>query len=341
MERKDSMNEKVEYQYYASVESKQLEWLWYPYIPYGKITLLQGDPGDGKSTFALNLAALMTTGGVLPDGRKIEKSIDVIYQCPEDGSSDTIKPRLLRAGADCSRVAYIMEKDEKLTLDDKRFEEVLSKTGAKFLILDPVQSFISQDGDMQSATKMRSAMRSLGNIAEKYGCAILLIGHMNKASGGKKIYRGLGSIDIAAAARSVLMISRDEDSPEIRYMFPIKSSLAPEGCAISFLMNPERGFQWIGKCSINTNDLKAQVNKRKSNKKEMAKDLLKVLLSEEDAPAKMILDKMETLGVGNRTVRTAQKELGIESYKKDSIWHWRLPDEVTDEAMDIDEEQDE
>ncbi|MCD8188925.1 MAG: AAA family ATPase, partial [Clostridiales bacterium] len=150
----EAMTNKKLYEYYSSVSSTKVEWLWYPYIPFGKITLLQGDPGDGKSTLALNIAAAVTKGSSLPDDMKLEKPLNVIYQCPEDGSSATIKPRLMCAGADCSRIVYIVDAEERLTLDDPRIEKTVADTGARLLVLDPLQSFLRQDGEMQSAGKM-------------------------------------------------------------------------------------------------------------------------------------------------------------------------------------------
>lgn len=207
------------YQYYANVRTEPVEWLWYPYIPLGKLTVLQGDPGEGKSTFALNVVARITTGQPMPDGVPAKGKRVAIYQCAEDGIADTIKPRLQQAGADCERVAYIIDNDIALTLEDGRIETAIKDTHASVFIIDPIQAFIPPDADMQSATKMRSVLRKLANIADRNKCAVILIGHMNKGNGAKTLYRGLGSIDIAAIARSVLMISRDESRPDIRYMY--------------------------------------------------------------------------------------------------------------------------
>lgn len=213
------------YQYYANVRTEPVEWLWYPYIPLGKLTVLQGDPGEGKSTFALNVVARITTGQPMPDGVPTKGKRVAIYQCAEDGIADTIKPRLQQAGADCERVAYIIDNDIALTLEDGRIETAIKDTHASVFIIDPIQAFIPPDADMQSATKMRSVLRKLANIADRNKCAVILIGHMNKGGSSKSLYRGLGSIDIAAIARSVLMISRDESRPDIRYMYPINRAL--------------------------------------------------------------------------------------------------------------------
>ena len=192
-------------------------------LPYGKITLLQGDPGDGKSTFMLHLVAKITTKGKLPDGKMFPECQNVIYQCSEDSPSDTIKPRLIAAGANCERVAFITEENSDLTIDDHRVEEAIVHTNARLCIFDPIQAYIPPDSDMQNAAKMRAVMKRLAGVAERTRCAIVLIGHMTKATSGKNLYRGLGSIDIAATARSVLMIERDPEDSTILYMQSAKS----------------------------------------------------------------------------------------------------------------------
>ncbi len=236
---------KTAVQYYSKIRKSEVEWLWYPYIPYGKVSLLQGDPGDGKSSLVLSLAAILSTGGKLPDGESVGEAAPILYQCPEDSPSDTILPRLEKVGADCSKIAFIEDAENRLSLDDERIESAIRDTGARLVVFDPIQAFLQQDGEIQNVTRMRATMKLLADVAEQNHCAILLVGHMNKTTGGKNLYRGLGSIDIAAAARSVLMVTRDEDNPNIRYMFQVKSSLAPEAGAMSFYMHPEKGFSGL------------------------------------------------------------------------------------------------
>ncbi len=134
--------------------------------------------------------------------------VNVIYQTAEDGLSDTIKPRLVAAGADCARVMVIDDFDRVLTLDDDRLEQAIEQTGARLVVLDPIQGYIGASVDMHRANEIRPLMYRIAKLAEKYGCAILLIGHMNKNSSEKSSYRGLGSIDFQAAARSVCAGSR-------------------------------------------------------------------------------------------------------------------------------------
>ena len=312
-----------QYEYFSSVTQQKIEWLWYPYIPYGKLTILQGDPGEGKSTFILNVAALLTRGRDMPDGYKVSGPQRVVYQSAEDNIADTVKPRLVAAMADCDKVAYIVDDEYPLTLEDSRIEKIIEQTGARLFVLDPLQGYLSQDSDLTNAGRMRSQLKRLADIAAKYQCAIVIVGHMNKASGEKNLYRGLGTIDIAAIARSVLMIARDKDNPSIRYMFPVKSSLAPEGAAVAFSMNDLIGFCWLGKRIINTKDLKLFADE--DNKTVLAAKVMKDVLSANDVMSSHIMRKLKLMDVSPRTINKVKKELGIESYRRDGSWYWHLP----------------
>lgn len=192
----------------SEVQSQEIEWLWYPFIPYGKLTIIQGDPGDGKTTMVLNLAAKLSKGEALDKNMKVTEPVNVIYQTAEDGLADTVKPRLELAGADCERIIVIDESDKSLSMVDERLEEAIVRTGARLLILDPIQAYLGGGMDMNRANEARDMTKKLGALAEKTKCAIILIGHMNKASGNKAAYRGMGSIDFFAVARSVLLVGR-------------------------------------------------------------------------------------------------------------------------------------
>jgi hypothetical protein len=119
------------------VEATEIDWLWYPYIPYGKITVIQGDPGDGKTTAVLAVAAAVTTGAALPESKTTAEPMSVIFQTAEDGLGDTVKPRLVQSGADCGRIIVIDESEKELSLSDLRIEQAITLTGAKLFILDP------------------------------------------------------------------------------------------------------------------------------------------------------------------------------------------------------------
>lgn len=315
-----------QYGYFSSVTQRKVEWLWYPYIPYGKLTILQGDPGEGKSTFMLNVAALLTRGKNMPDGYRVSEPQRVVYQTAEDNLADTVKPRLVSAGADCDKIAYIIDEENPLTLEDSRIESVIKQTQARLFILDPLQAYLSQDSDMFSAGKMRGQLKQIADIAAKYNCAVVIIGHMNKSSGEKNLYRGLGSIDIAAIARSVLMISKDKSDPNIRYMFPVKSSLAPEGCAIGFSLNRKSGLTWLGQRTIDTSQLRDY--ETVESKKSLAARVIVEILNEQDTYSADIVKKLKTLGISERTIQTVKKELGITSYRKNGVWLWHLSDDT-------------
>ena len=209
---------------YEDIEQTSVDWLWFPYIPFGKLTIIQGNPGEGKTYFAMMLTAACTNQKMFPNMEDIEP-FNVIYQTAEDGMGDTIKPRLVEAGADLSRVMVIDDSEEALTLSDDRIEKAVRQNYVRLVIIDPVQAFIGADVDMNRANEVRPVFRKLGMIAEKTGCAIVLIGHLNKSSGAQSTYRGLGSIDIMAAARSLIFIGKVRKDPTTRVLIHEKSSL--------------------------------------------------------------------------------------------------------------------
>ena len=213
----------------------------------------------------------------LEEKTMVLEPVNVIYQTAEDGLGDTIKPRLLSAGADCSRVMVIDDNDQALTMMDARLEEAIIQTKARLVVLDPIQGFLGAAVDMHRANEIRPLMKRVAVLAEKYHCAIILIGHMNKNSNGKSSYRGLGSIDFQAAARSVLVVGRIKDDPTLRVVCPTKSSLAPEGKAVAFRLDPEQGFQWVGQYDISADELLS--GSSRGHKMRTAQDFLKEILA--------------------------------------------------------------
>ena len=316
------------------VEVEKIDWLLYPFIPFGKVTIVQGDPGEGKTTMVLQIIAKLTKGeAVLPSGsdepaleaKTVDlEPVNVIYQTAEDGLGDTIKPRLLSAGADCSRVMVIDDNDQALTMMDARLEEAIIKTKARLVVLDPIQGFLGAAVDMHRANEIRPLMKRVAVLAEKYHCAIILIGHMNKNSNGKSSYRGLGSIDFQAAARSVLIVGRIKDEPEIRVVCHVKSSLAPEGKSIAFRLDKDTGFEWIGEYDISADDLLSGDNR--GQKIHEAKEFLKEILVSGSVAQTKVAEEAESRGIKKKTLWNAKKELEIESVKIGNQWFWMLPE---------------
>ena len=316
------------------VEIEKIDWLLYPFIPFGKVTIVQGDPGEGKTTMVLQIIAKLTKGeAVLPSGSDEpaleEKTmalepVNVIYQTAEDGLGDTIKPRFFSAGADCSRVMVIDDNDQALTMMDARLEEAIIKTNARLVVLDPIQGFMGTAVDMHRANEIRPLMKRVAVRAEKYHCAIILIGHMNKNSNGKSSYRGLGSIDFQAAARSVLIVGRIKDEPEIRVVCHVKSSLAPEGKSIAFRLDKDTGFEWIGEYDISADDLLSGDNR--GQKIHAAKEFLKEILASGSVAQTKVAEEAESRRIKKKTLWNAKKELEIDSVKIGNQWFWMLPE---------------
>ena len=151
----------------ADVEATEVKWLWYPYIPYGKITIIQGDPGEGKTTLILNLAALLSKGDNLSESNEKSEPINIIYQTAEDGLSDTVKPRLIAAKADDDKITVIDESKIELSLTDERLEQAIIETKAKLVILDPLQAYIGANVDMHRANEIRPVMKHLAEVAQR------------------------------------------------------------------------------------------------------------------------------------------------------------------------------
>lgn len=308
----------------SDVPLQEVKWLWYPYIPFGKITIIQGNPGEGKTTFALRLAAACTTGQVLP-GMDAMEPFSVIYQTAEDGLGDTVKPRLMDAGADQDRVFNIVENQRTLTLLDERIEAAIVQTGAKLLILDPIQGYLGERVDMNRANEIRTVLKNVASVAERTGCAIVLVGHLNKAAGANSAYRGLGSIDFRAAARSVLLVGRMKKEPNVRVIVHDKSSLAPEGKSMTFNLGDVEGFHWLdGYSDISSDELLCGVNTE--TKTAAAEELIREILSADDAvPADEIFRMARERGISQRTVNEAKKNIeGIVSTKSGKHWVWQL-----------------
>ena len=294
----------------SEVDTQTVEWLWEPYIPFGKVTIVQGNPGEGKTTFALRLAAACTNRKPFPH-MAVHEPFNVIYQTAEDGLGDTIKPRLMEAEADLDRILVIDESKQGLSLSDERIERAIRQTGARLIILDPIQAYVGEKTDMNKANEIRPMFRRLAEIAERTGCAVILIGHLNKAAGGQSAYRGLGSIDFRAAARSVLLIGRVKREPNVRVIVHDKSSLAPEGKPIAFCLDPETGFSWIGEYDITADELLSGAGGNTATKTEQAERLILDLLADgKELASEDLVKAAAEAGISERTVQNAKRNMG-------------------------------
>ena len=307
----------------SDVEQTEVFWLWYPYIPFGKLTIIQGNPGEGKTFFAMQLAAACTNRKYLPQMEPIEP-FNMIFQTAEDGLGDTVKPRLLSAEADLERVLVIDDSENPLTLADGRIEMAIRENQAKLVIIDPLQAFLGTNVDMNRANEVRPIFRKLADVAQSTECAIVMIGHLNKAAGAQSTYRGLGSIDITAVVRSLLFIGKVKNDPTTRVIVHEKSSLAPPGQSLAFSLGDEKGFRWIGAYDISAEDLLAGSEGSKTElKQEQAERLIREFLSEgrQASMAEINKEAMER-GISERTVRLAKNSMKdeLESERRGKDW---------------------
>ena len=198
---------------------------------------------------------------------------------------------------------------------DERLESAIKQTGARVLILDPIQAYLGGTMDMNRANEARDMT--------KYKCAILLIGHMNKAGGNKAAYRGMGSIDFFAVARSVLLVGRIEGEPDLRAVVQIKNNLAVFGHSKAFRLT-ETGFEWIGDYEITADEVLGGIAP-KVNKLEQAKKMLRELAeTSTSVQSSEIFDMAEDLNISKRTLENAKKELEIKARRIGNSWYWDL-----------------
>ena len=283
----------------SEIEPKEVKWLWYPYIPVGKVTLLQGDPGDGKSKLMLSIAALLSKGEPLPFTETEENLI------------------------------FIKEGEKSLSFGDNRIREAIEMYHAKLLILDPMSSYIGESCSMNNANETRAEFNHLIAVAKDTGCAIVIIAHMNKMRDTNPLYRTNGSIDIAGAARSILAITRtpNKEAPTERYLVQVKSNLAPTGSAILFEVS-EKGVDFISEMEMTAEEafqsLAPKIG-RPNDKEVKAKAFLIEMLKDGEMLSSDCEEKLEAAGFRKSTIKKAKKNAGVISRKKGFLWYWSLP----------------
>lgn len=314
----------------SDIEPKEVKWLWYPYIPFDKVTLLQGDPGDGKSKFMLSLAALLSKGDSLLFSDEEERElITIIYQTMEDDSDDTVVPRFNSAGGNGNNLIFVKEDMKSLSFGDNRIREAIEKYNAKLLILDPMSSYIGESCLMNNADETRAEFNHLIAVARDTGCAIVIIAHMNKMRDTNPLYRTNGSIDIAGAARSILAITRtaNKEAPAERYLVQVKSNLAPTGSAILFEV-AESGVNFVSELEMTAEEAFSSLAPkmgRPSEKELNAKEFILEMLKDGEMLANDCEAILEETGFKKSTIKKAKKKAGVVSHKKGFLWYWSLP----------------
>ena len=311
--------------HYADVKETPHRWLWQPYIPFGMISLVQGMPGSGKSTFLTDIIACATKGAMLPDGTRLEKKVNAVYQCAQAGGPGVIKTMLKNAGADLNAVSFV--RGDSLTICDGRIQRLVEETDAKILVVDPMQEFL--ESNMFQAQSSRKEFSEIATLAEKTGCAVILVSHLTKSENKEELYRGLGSIDIAAAVRSVLHVRRLNSTSPVRYISQIKCNIAPEAGDYAFEIVNLGVARWIGPVAqSDMNEINEEAKSKRGEKQEAAIRDLRELLSAGDIDAMEALRLMRMKGHSQGTVRLIKDAAGAKSLKKsDGKWVWHLSPE--------------
>lgn len=310
----------------ADVETRPIAWLWHPYMAKGKLTLAEGDPGVGKSYFTMALAAAVSRGLALPGSKPLEPGQVLVFSA-EDDPADTLKPRLEKLGAEMSHI-FIYPKP--LEFDESGLqlvERYISEKRPTLVVVDPIQSFMGKK-DMNRANETRSVLAPLGEISNKYGVATLVVRHLKK-SHDKSTYRGMGSIDILAAVRSVLLIGCDSKDKDQRAVVHIKSNLAPFGKTLGYRID-EGAFSWTGESGLTAADLLGNdLEEGGEPAVQEAVSFLEETLRSGRVLAKEIQRSVRDLGLSTRTVNRAKKLLGVSSHKIRDQWFWYLPAHAT------------
>ncbi len=325
----------------ADVRAEPIQWLWPGRIPFGKITILEGDPGLGKSTLTVELAACVTTGRPLPNGAEIQPR-GVLFLSYEDTAADTIKPRLLAAGGDDTRaqvIVGVVRSGEEVGFpefprDADALEYQIIRHGAKLVVIDPLTAALSAQLDFYKDTDVRRALSRLARVAERTGAAVVLVRHLTKKGSGNAITAGAGSIGITGAARVVLVVSADATNPAHRILAVAKSNLAkkPESLKFSLVQRGESSaIRWEGTSPLTADELAVQRATDATDSKllrDEATDFLAGFLADGPKPRREVLQAAQREKFSDRTIERARQSLRITSSRKafGGAVSWSLPD---------------
>ena len=322
----------------AGVEAQETRWLWRPYIPLDCITILEGDPKTGKTWAALAITAAITRGYPLPgeDGKPVARMPgNVLYLTAEDSLSMTLRPRLEKGNADLSRVNVL---EGKISADGKTVVpvtmqdlDILAQTLERYrpvlVVIDPMAAFLGTNVNANRFEQVRPVLAGVTRLAEVYGCAVLLIRHLSKGPKDRAIYKGQGSIDFTAAARSVLMVGKDPNIPGQRVMVHNLCNVAKEGPAQSFVITDEGALEWAGVTDITGDELVAPVMvdvEERGSRAEAKEFLLKALANGRQLATDME-EARKAHDIADRTLKRARQDLNIQVYRDGRAWYWELP----------------
>ena len=312
----------------SDIPPQAVAFLWRPYIACGKLTLLEGDPGQGKSWIAAALATAGSRGKGLPGAEPFAAFRSLIFTA-EDGLADTLRPRLDLLGADCDAVLLHDQPLDLAQADDfGEIEQALVEHRPRLVILDPIVAYLGAKTDAYRANEVRAILAPLARLAERHGCAVLAVRHLNKSRGTRSIYAGQGSIDFTAAARSVLLAGCGADDDAERALVHIKSNLAAVGPTLAYTID-EQGFRWAGASPLRASDLLApEATGDDLSSLDEARGFLRSLLGAGPVPTNEVWTAAGQAGIAERTLRRAKQLEGIvarrQGYGPAGSWRWSL-----------------
>lgn len=327
----------------SDVKPEKVDWLWFARIPYGKLTVLDGDPGLGKSTMMLDIAARLTTGTPMPLERDRPPKSKVLILSAEDGLSDTMVPRLIAANADLSMIeARQTVRDDKgerlpeIPTDLLLLDIDIQDLAAKLIIIDPLFAYLGGQTNARNDQDVRRALAPLAAIAERTGAAVVVIRHLNKSLNGNAIYRGGGSIGIIGAARSGLLVAKDPDDPteRRRILASQKCNLAPPPPALAYYMetaeNDTARIVWEGITEHTANGLlSGPVDMAEKPALNEACRFLRDMLDNGPKAVTELKREARNAGISDITLRRAKDMIGAKArktaYGESGFWVWDLP----------------
>jgi len=337
----------------SDVEREKVRWLWQGRIPRGKLTVLDGDPGLGKSTFTLDLAARITTGTDLPTGHMISKGPrSVVLLSAEDAIGDTIRPRLEAAGANLDLVhvfehvldAEGVPRSPSIPMDVAHIEEMVTRVGADLVVIDPLMAYLGAGVDSHRDQDVRRAMHALADMANRTGAAVLILRHLTKTSGGSAIYRGGGSIGIMGAVRAGMLVAVDPEEPERRILAPTKANLGKLADSLAYRLvdDPRLGVArvvWEGVSHHRADDLVApRTDETEGGALTDACAILSSILADGPVWSADVVKQAGAAQVTKATLRRAKTKLGVKAIKvgrpgdPESGWKWRLSEGAHEDA---------
>jgi archaellum biogenesis ATPase FlaH len=322
----------------SSVTPETIEWMWRGRLPRGKLVILDGDPGTGKSTMTAEIAARVSTGSSLPHEPILTpkpEPASVVYVSYEDDVAATIVPRLVAGGAALDRVGVFDIRGVMPTLNEDGIAEIerrATSMSAKLVVIDPLMVALPADVDAHKDQEVRRVLHMVMAMAERLGAVVIVVRHLNKSNTASAIYRGGGSIGIIGAARVGLMLAKDPSDPERRVLAVSKSNLGRIPPSLGFRLVAEgedvAHVEWLGEVEYAADDLMVSATPKDPSERsamDAARDVVRQILADGPVLSDALDADAKAAGISKSAVKRARKALGVRAEKRGVEWWVRLP----------------